>query len=360
MAPAYTAIGKTPTAEKTDSYSRMSNFKNGKFINTIPAEEPAFFKTLWEWIKGAQHTTPDSPLPVHQSVATELNAFPESGLRITWLGHSTTLIELDGVRILTDPVWSERSSPFSWMGPKRFFDIPLALPDLPALDAVVISHDHYDHLDKPTVLHLAQTGVPLIVPLGVDARLESFGVDPSQVTALNWWEHTDIKGIRITATPARHFSGRGLSDRNRTLWAGFAFAGPQHNVYYTGDTGMCPEFKEIGNRLGPFDATLVEIGAYHRFWADLHLGPEQAVAAVQNARGGLLIPVHWGTFDLALHSWVEPAERLIAAAIECAAPIVVPMPGQSITPSAPPPLKRWWPDVPWQTAAEHPIVASGI
>ena len=360
MAPACSAMGRTPNANTTENYRKLPNYNDGKFINTVAAEDPPFFRAMKEWFKGATHTTPEQPVPVMKKVAADFASRPASGLRITWIGHSTALIELDGVRILTDPMWSKRSSPFIGMGPKRFFEAPLDLSELPPLNGVVISHDHYDHLDKSTMQQPAKTGVPIVVPLGVDARLESFGVPPEQITALNWWEHKDVDGIRITATPGRHFSGRSFSDRNKTLWAGFAFAGNAHRVYYTGDTGMCPEFTDIGKRLGPFDATMVEIGAYHRLWADLHLGPEQAVAAVENARGGLLIPMHWATFDLALHSWVEPAERLIVAANERAVPFVVPMPGQSIEPSTPPPLHRWWPKIPWQTVAEHPIVSSGL
>ena len=151
-----------------------------------------------------------------------------------------------------------------------------------------------------------------------------------------------------------------MADKDKTLWAGFALTGPDHRVYYSGDTSMFRGFKEIGEKLGPFDATLIEVGAYHQLWADVHLGPEQAVKGVQDARGGLMIPVHWATFDLAMHSWVEPAERLLVAAKAANVPLSIPKPGQSLEPSNPPPPGRWWPELPWQTVEEHPIVSSGL
>ncbi len=174
---------------------------------------------------------------------------------------------------------------------------------------------------------------------------------------LDWWDETHLDRFTITATPARHFSGRSsiMADRDKTLWAGFSISGPEHRVYYSGDTGMFRGFEEIGKRLGPFDAALIEVGAYHQLWADLHLGPEQAVKAFQIVRGGLLIPVHWATYDLALHSWVEPAERLIVAAEKNAIPLAIPQPGESIEPANPPEIVRWWPKVPWQTVEQHPV-----
>lgn len=185
------------------------------------------------------------------------------------------------------------------------------------------------------------------------------GVPRDQIRELDWWGSLDVGGVTVTATPARHFSGRSPFDRNKALWAGFALTGPRHRVYYAGDTSMFEGFDEIGSRLGPFDAALIEIGAYNRLWADLHLGPEQAVEAFQRVRGGLFVPIHWATFDLAMHSWTEPIERFLVEAERRGVPIAVPKPGQSIEPAHPPDLDRWWPDLPWQSADEHPIVSSG-
>jgi L-ascorbate metabolism protein UlaG (beta-lactamase superfamily) len=362
MATACATVGASPSGDAMDLLKRSPNYKKDRFVNGIPAEEPPLFKTLVEWVKGADHAVPDQPVPVVPRKKSDFSQLPASGLRITWVGHSTTLVEIDGARLLLDPIWSERSSPFSWMGPKRFHRPPFALEDLPEIDAVLISHDHYDHLDKSTVLHLGKKGFRFVVPLGVGAKLQSWNIPGEQIQELDWWDGITVNGVTITATPARHFSGRSpvMADRNKTLWAGFAMAGENHRVYYTGDTGMFPGFEEIGQRLGPFDATLVEVGAYNQLWADLHLGPEQAVQAVKQARGGLMVPVHWATFDLALHSWTEPAERLLVAAAKNSVAVAIPKPGQSVAPATPFAFERWWPEVPWQTEQEHPVVASGL
>ncbi|MBI9092343.1 MAG: MBL fold metallo-hydrolase [Desulfobacterium sp.] len=362
MATACATVGASPSGDAMDVLKRSSNYKKDRFVNGIPAAEPPFFKTLVEWVKGADHTVPDQPVPVVPRKKSDFEKLPASGLRITWVGHSTTLVEIDGTRLLLDPIWSERSSPFSWMGPKRFHRPPFAMEDLPEIHGVLISHDHYDHLDRSTVLHLGKKGIRFVVPLGVGSKLQRWNIPKAQIQELDWWDGITINGVTITATPARHFSGRSpvMADRNKTLWAGFAMVGKNHRVYYTGDTGMFPGFKEIGERLGPFDATLIEVGAYNQLWADLHLGPEQAVQAVKQARGGLMVPVHWATFDLALHSWTEPAERLLVAAARNRVDVAIPKPGQSVVPATPFTFERWWPEIPWQSEQEHPVVASGL
>lgn len=331
----------------------------GRLTNALPTRQPPLPELMMEWLRKDAQTVPQAPVPTERRTAADFEAAPASGLRITWLGHATSLVEIDGRRFLLDPVWSDRTSPIPWTGPKRFFEPPLPLDELPRLDAVLISHDHYDHLDRPTVRRLASTDVRFVVPLGIGGRLAQWGVDRERITELDWWDTTAVGATTVTATPARHFSGRSplMTDRDRTLWAGFAIVGPEHRVYYAGDTAMFDGFEAIGRVLGPFDATLMEIGAYHRLWADLHLGPEQAVQAFQAVRGGLLVPVHWATFDLALHSWVEPVERLLVEAGRTGVEVVVPKPGQSIEPASPPRLERWWPEVPWQTAEEHPVVS---
>ena len=178
---------------------------------------------------------------------------------------------------------------------------------------------------------------------------------------LDWWDAVDMDGVTITATPARHFSGRSpvMTDRNRTLWCGFTLTTREHRLYYAGDTAMFGGFSEIGERLGPFDVALIEIGAYNRLWADLHLGPEQAVEAFVRAKGSLFVPVHWATFDLAFHGWTEPVERLLVEAERRGIAVAVPRPGESLEPDLAPPVERWWPDQPWESAEEHPIVSSG-
>ena len=269
--------------------------------------------------------------------------------------------ESDGIRVLTDPVWSRRVSPSRLVGPKRFQPVPVPISQLPPLDAVIISHDHYDHLDYPSIVELIRCDVPFYTSLGVGAHLEAWGVPPERIIELDWWESADLPNanLRITSAPSQHFSGRAAADRNRTLWSSFALRGPQHGVFFSGDTGMFPGFAEIGERYGPFDVTMLEVGAYNAMWADVHLGPEQALEAHRMLRGELMLPIHWGTFNLALHGWTEPAERLLVAAQRAGVAVALPRPGGRVEPATPPALVRWWPEIPWQTAAEHPVISSG-
>lgn len=356
---AWTPMGAQATGTRLERMRRSPRFRDGIFVNEL-AERTNLWRAGAKWMKGSSHREPEAPLPVEARRRSDYERAPESGLRITWLGHSSLLVELEGRRVLFDPVFGERCSPSRYYGPRRFFAPPLPVAELPELDRVVISHDHYDHLDKPTVEALAARGVEFVTPLGVGAHLERWGVPAERITELDWWEETTVGSLRLVATPARHFSGRGLRDRNATLWASWALIGTERRVFFSGDTAMFPGFQEIGERLGPFDATMIEVGAYDEAWADVHLGPEQAVAAHQALGGGLLVPIHWGTFNLALHAWTEPAERLIVAAEKAGVRIVTPKPGGWFEPSAPPALARWWPAVPWQTAEQHPIVSSGL
>ena len=198
------------------------------------------------------------------------------------------------------------------------------------------------------------------MPLGIGAHLEAWGVAPERIEEFDWWEETMVGDVRVVAAPSRHFSGRSLVDRDRTLWASWAFLGTERRLYFSGDSGMFPGFTEIGDRLGPFDVAMMENGAYNAAWPDVHLGPEQAVAAHQMVRGGLFIPIHWGTFNLAFHSWTEPVERLLAAAEAEGVPVAIPRPGESLTLTDPPPVERWWPELPWETAEEAPVVSTGL
>jgi L-ascorbate metabolism protein UlaG (beta-lactamase superfamily) len=231
------------------------------------------------------------------------------------MGHATSIIEIDGARILIDPVWDKRAAPTTWTGPKRFFPPPLELSDLPPIDAVIISHDHYDHLGAHTIralAHLPAVGkAKWITPLGVGALLQRWGVPTAHCLELNWMDSAHVGTVQVTALPSRHFSGRSLFNRFETLWASFALSGPQHRVYYGADSGEWPGFREIGELVGPFDLTMLEIGASNPLWADIHMGPEGAVRSFRALGGhGLLMPIHWGLFDLALHHWKQPIENI--------------------------------------------------
>jgi len=351
------AFGRRAEGARRARMEASSQYREGIFHNPQP-----LWNDGWGMFSGildaSPHATPSQPLPTVRADRARFEALPPTGLRITWLGHSSMLIEIDGHRILTDPVWGERASPLTWLGPQRFYAPPLPLEDLPAIDAVVISHDHYDHLDRPTIEAMKDRDTVFVAPLGVGAHLAYWGVPEGRIVELDWWGRTRVRDLEIVCTPARHASGRVLYDNNATLWAGYALLGAKHRAYFSGDTGLFPALRDIGARLGPFDVTMIEVGAYGRAWPDWHLGPEQAVVAHQMVEGRVLLPVHWGLFDLAFHGWTEPIERVLVAAKASGVTAVVPRPGESVEPGAAKALARWWPDLPWQTAAQYPIVAT--
>jgi L-ascorbate metabolism protein UlaG (beta-lactamase superfamily) len=263
-------------------------------------------------------------------------------LAVTWFGHSTTVLEVDGHRVLTDPMWSDRASPSRLVGPQRMHPVPAPLHALPGVDAILISHDHYDHLDLPTVQSLLSlTAAPFVVPLGIGAHLRAWGVPGARLVELDWDESVEIGDLTLTCCEARHFSGRGLA-RNTTLWASWAVAGRRHRAFFGGDTGFTPAFAEIGERVGPFGLTLLPVGAYSELWPDVHMTPEEAVRAHRDLGGGLLVPVHWGTFNLGFHGWSEPVERLRSAALAEGVAFAVPRPGDRVDCTEPAAVRDWW------------------
>jgi len=315
-----------------------------KFLNPIPTDEAGFGKMipiLKEYINNKAENTPEQTLGPFKTAKTVYDIPPESGLRVTLIGHSSLLIEIDGKRILTDPVWGERVSFLSFMGPKRFFEPPIALADLPPLDAIIVSHDHYDHLDKPTIKFFAGKNVPFFCSLGVGQHLQKWGILKNFITEMDWGDSVMIgTDCVLTATPARHFSGRGIIGRNETLWSSFVIRGNKHNIFFGADSGPFPGFKEIGDLFGPFDLTMLEIGAYGKYWPDIHMGPENASNANLALRGKIMMPIHWGTFNLAPHAWYEPIERLIGYAKEKHIELFVPEPGKPT--EVKPFVSGWW------------------
>ncbi len=359
LADGWTAFGSRADGDRAARMASSPQWAGSGFENPQP---------LWNDVLGSVTAmgdsspvaSPDGPLPVLFSDGSQLDTPPASGLRVTWLGHSTMFIELDGLRVLTDPIFGGRASPFSWAGPKTWYDPPIALADMPDVDVVVISHDHYDHLQTDTIQAMRDWSSTFVVPLGVGAHLEGWGIPADRIVELDWWDKHAVGTVDIVATPARHASGRFLTDQNATLWAGYAIVGPDHRVFFSGDTGLFPGMADIGDRLGPFDLTMIEVGAYHRAWPDWHIGPEQAIRAHGMLRGEAFLPVHWGLWNLAMHGWTEPIERVLVAAEAADIPVATPRPGESFEPAALPPVTRWWPELPWQTAEEHPIVSTAV
>jgi L-ascorbate metabolism protein UlaG (beta-lactamase superfamily) len=321
-------------------------YRGGRFVNLEP-EAPSTTSLIEYTVRqfsGDEVREPPAPVPVVAVDKRTLQANPPaSGLRAFWIGHASTYVEIDGLRLLLDPVFSERVSPLP-VGPRRFHPPPIALGDLPRIDAVLISHDHYDHLDMDTVRHLAQRGSRFFVPLGIGADLERWGVPPAQIEELEWWQERSLGPVRIVCTPTRHYSGRGLNDRSTTLWSSWSVIGPRHRFFYSGDTGYGKLFQDIGARLGPFDMAFIKIGAYGpgAAWIDIHMTPEQAVQVHRDLRARRMFPVHWSTFNLAYHDWDEPIRRTVAEAARVGIELVTPRVGEVVDADRPFVSTRWW------------------
>jgi L-ascorbate metabolism protein UlaG (beta-lactamase superfamily) len=349
------------------SYLKRAEKRGRSFLNPVPTTVGGLgivFKVLPQYVNNRAEAEPKRPLGPFRTDARVYATEPVSGLRVTWFGHSASLIEMDGMRVLVDPVWEERASPFSFMGPKRFFQPTIALEELPKIDVVLISHDHYDHLGAETVGRLARVEAVArarwVTSLGVGRRLRGLGVTAERITELDWTESVGVGGLKVTAWPSRHFSGRGLFDRYTTLWSSFVIEGPRHRVYFGADSGWWEGFGEIAAQYdnhsseqrplaggpGGFDLTMLEIGAFHPLWDGIHLGPDNAARAFAAmscaescadgergvrggpvARGGMLMPIHWGLFNLALHAWKQPVERILELADEKGMKLWLPEPG---------------------------------
>ena len=340
-------LGGTPTGERLERIRRSPNFREGAFQSPVATRmmtPGSTWRMLRRQLLGPEQRVPPGPLPIQSLTHADFAQAPLSGLRVTWLGHATALVEIDGYRVLIDPVWSKRVSPSQLAGPRRFHPPPLPLADLPSLDVVILTHDHYDHLDMAAVRTLAtspaQQRTQWITALGVGAHLERWHVPARRLTELDWGDAAHVGDLRIIAQPARHYSGR-VARRDQTLWASWVLAGPTHNVFHSGDTGFFDGLADIGARHGPFDLSMIKIGAYDVLWPDIHLDPEEAVRVHSMIRGGVLLPIHWGTFNLAFHAWDEPPERVLAAAERENVRLVIPRPGERIEPAALPESTPW-------------------
>nr|WP_202512164.1 MBL fold metallo-hydrolase [Streptomyces sp. SID3343] len=348
MAPA--AFGARPTGERLERVRRSPHFRDGSFRNPVPTRRssPGALGKMYRAQKAASGLRrPGGAVPLVRPTAADFADAPTTGLRASWLGHATVLVEMDGKRVLFDPVWSTRCSPSVAFGPARLHAVPVRFVDLPELDVVVISHDHYDHLDMATVKALVKRDVAFVVPLGIGAHLERWGVGPERITELDWHEAGEVAGLTFTATPARHYCNRGARVLGTVLWASWVVAGPGHRVFHSGDSGYFPGFADIGREHGPFDLTMIQAGAYAQAWPEVHLDPEGAVQAHVELGGRLMLPIHWGTFDLAPHAWEEPAERSMAAARAIGAGLVIPRPGALVEPGLidGTDIEPWWREI---------------
>ncbi|MES2820138.1 MAG: MBL fold metallo-hydrolase [Pseudomonadota bacterium] len=326
------------------AYPQSAQYVDNRFQNSTPTTPTGVLKTLgilWNFLfyKPAD-SVPAAPVPVLALTRAQLEAAPDRSL--FRLGHSTVLLKLRGGYWLTDPVFSERASPVQWAGPRRFHAPPISIDELPPLKGVILSHDHFDHLDEASIRALTTKTEHFVTPLGVGDTLVAWGVDPAKVHQRDWWESVTLDGLHLVATPSQHFSGRGLFDANKTLWASWVILDGEFRLFFSGDTGYSDAFKAIGKRFGPFDLTLMETGAYDAQWSEIHMLPEQTLQAHLDLGGRWLLPIHNGTFDLALHPWYDPFERISALAGAANVPLATPRMGEQLDMNRLQSGVAWW------------------
>ncbi len=339
---------KTPDVQSpTAPENKLQNHhkSGGGFVNTAPdfTNDTALLGLLTRYISESRtDASPVDAIPMTPLSSADLNNLAADKDVVIRLGHSSIFMQVNGQKWLIDPVFSERASPFSFAGPKRFHQPPITLQSLPDIDGVLISHDHYDHLDKNSIKYLADKVTHFVVPLGVEQYLLDWKVAPEKVHSLDWWQSVNIDGLNLTATPAQHFSGRGLFDRDETLWVSYVIESTDSKLFFSGDSGYFEGFKAIGERFGPFDLTLIETGAYDRDWPTIHMTPEQSLQAHLDLKGKQMMPIHNGTFDLAFHSWYEPLQRISELAQQSQVALITPVMGQIITLDNIPATYSWW------------------
>ncbi|WP_460924557.1 MBL fold metallo-hydrolase [Pontibacter brevis] len=340
-------FGAEAKGDRLQKIKQSPNYFEGEFHNPVETDMglgfSGYVKLLSSRLFGeSEDQSPDDELPVQKIDPKRLHAVQDTATIITWLGHSAFLIEIDGKRLLLDPMMGDIASPVSFMGPRRFSDLPVSIEALPRIDAVLISHDHYDHLDYGSIQKLEEKTGHFFVALGVGAHLERWGVPAAKITEMDWWQEASYQGLTFASTPSRHFSGRGLSDRMKTLWTSWVIMGQEDRIFFSGDSGYFNGFEKVGKKYGPFDITLMECGQYNELWPNIHMMPEQTVQAHVDLRGELLMPIHWGAFTLAMHSWTEPIERATKKAAELNVPVTTPRIGEPVILDHHIPRRQWW------------------
>lgn len=327
-------FGKDPSPEKKNQYEKSPNFKEGKFHNLIPTSMDMDFwkavKMLPKFFAGTPNSRPDFELPVVKVDSLDLVNSP-SPTQLIWFGHSAFLLQLDGKNILLDPMFGEVPAPHPLLGRSRYSkELPIEVEKLPEIDMILFSHDHYDHLDYGSIQKLKSKTKIFLVPLGVGSHLEHWGVEPSKIKEIDWWQEISHEELFFAFTPSRHFSGRGLGNRFSTLWGSWVIKGQVDNIYFSGDGGYGPHFTEIGEKYGPFDFAMMECGQYNENWKEIHMMPEETAQAGIDIRAKTIMPIHWGAFTLAMHSWTDPVERVLEKSKELNLPVVIPKIGQFI------------------------------
>ena len=338
-------FGAKPSEAQRQRYRTYPNYQKEQFHNLMPllsvVQTPGFID---DSVHPRAERRPQKAVPYQKLQTADLLELPAHA-RVIWFGHSTFLIDLDGVRLLVDPMMGNTPSPVPPIGGKRFSKgLPLEIDELPPVDAIVLTHDHYDHLDYKSIRRLKKQVQRYIVPLGLGAHLMRWGIPEEQITELNWHESAEVGPVTLTLTPTHHYSGRNLNDRFQTLWGGWVLLGTTQRLYISGDGGYGPHFKEIGKQYGPFDLAMIECGQYSRFWRHNHLFPEQSALVGQEVGARLVMPIHWGAFTLAMHRWTDPPERFLTKAKALGLSVATPRIGAPLVldPDLTPPTEPWW------------------
>lgn len=341
-------FGGKATEEELQAYSLTGHFDEGIFLNKeeihMEVDCHSIQKMLEEMLEPDPNVSPKEDIKVKKIEAESIIQKPDSISRLTWFGHSTFLVEMDGKNILFDPVFGQYAAPHPLLGRKRYnSEMPISIADLPQIDAVIISHDHYDHLDYESIKELKEKTDHFFVPLGVDNHLERWGIAEDKISKMDWWEEEDFMGLTVVFTPSRHMSGRGLTDQSATLWGSWILKSERSKIFFSGDGGYGKHFKEIGDKYGEFDIALLECGQYNKLWAQVHMMPKQTVQAGIDVKAKMIVPIHWGAFTLASHSWTDPIERVTKAAQEMSVEIATPQIGEPIILGEEDiPKKDWW------------------
>lgn len=338
-------FGGKASQEQKQKYAKSSHYKEGKFFNETTTIMSMNFKSLVKQIWNASsERTPKRNIDVEKIDSLDIVNHNAEVTKLTWFGHSTFLLELDGKNILLDPMFGKVCAPHPWLGTNRYSsELPIEVEKLPFIDAVIFSHDHYDHLDYGSIQKLKHKVGEFYTPLGVGNHLNSWGIKEEKIHELDWWDKTTLDEIELVCTPARHFSGRGVSDRFNTFWSSWVIKGKKDNIYFSGDGGYGPHFKEIGEQYGPFDISLMECGQYNKDWPEIHMMPEETAQAAVDLNSKLFMPIHWGAFTLAFHTWTDPVERVTQKAHELNIPVTTPKIGEAIIVGSEVfPEENWW------------------
>lgn len=341
-------FGGSVNSEQKVAYAKTGHYDNDIFINKEPIVMEVNCHSITSMVKDMLNPHPD--LVPHKDVLVQkldpssLLSKNDTITKITWLGHSSFIIQINGKTLLLDPIFSQHAAPHPWLGRKRFnSEMAIDLADINHVDAIIISHDHYDHLDYPSIKVLKEKTDHFFVPLGVGNHLRRWNIPGNRITEMDWWQESDFRDLKIIFTPSRHMSGRGINDQSATLWGSWIIQSKEDNIYFSGDGGYGKHFKEIGEKYGPFDLGLMECGQYNKNWKDVHMMPEQTVKAGQDIKAKLIVPIHWGAFTLAPHSWTEPIERFTSEAEKKNISYATPEMGESIIIGYKDvPKARWW------------------